>query len=101
MNCRLVTGYFTWNIVSWLGIFLFTLFVVVCIERKLLIVRSTLKKKNVGALDSLARRYRYERFPIDMSVMVGKYMELWFRSEYLEIFILIFLSLLFLTAVFM
>lgn len=97
---KLTTGYFTWNLLRWITVFLFTLIVVVLVERYFIKLS---EEKGVTACRKNRRKKKalvYERFPLNTSRMLSEYVDRWFKSGYVEIYMFIVFLLLSCAAVF-
>ena len=97
---KLTTGYFTWNLLRWVTVFLFTLIVVVLVERYFITLSEekgrTACRKNRRKKKTLV----YERFPLNTSRMLSEYVDRWFKSGYVEVYMFIVFLLLSCAAVF-
>lgn len=101
MIYKVVTGYFSWNFIAWFIIFSFTFFVICYIECKYFFVsfsNSTRRHhKSLANCDSVFclkdKNNLYNR-------IIEEYLRTWFQSNFIELYILVLLLILFAATLF-
>lgn len=97
---KLTTGYFTWNLLRWMSVFLFSLLIVILVEHYF--IKLGEKSDNSASVKKRRRKKKfvYERFPLNTSRILTDYVDRWFKSGYIEIYMFIVFMLLSCAAVF-